>query len=169
MSISIRLFLYILYLKGGGMKRRNFTSLSLVAIAIICLTWPAQTLAAGATLGFETQALDLDTGTITEQFPDLLDGTEGADILIGYHADRIPHAVLVPVGEGVTLAVMSNTSYDSVTAADVAELSFSAGVIDQPLEASDTVVVKTDAGATFKLGNVFENETGVTFNYEQLQ
>ncbi len=66
------------------MKRRYFTSLSLVAIAITCLTWPAQTLAAGATLGFETQALDLDTGTITEQFSALLDGTEGADILIGY-------------------------------------------------------------------------------------
>jgi hypothetical protein len=157
-----------LLLKGGGMKRRNFTSLSLIAIAIICLTWPAKTLAADATLGFETQAIDLDTGTITEQFPDLMDGTEGTDILIGYNADRIPHAILMPVGEGVTLAVMSNTSYDSVTAEDVAGLSFSAGVIDQPLEASDTVVVKTGAGATFKLGNVFEDEAGVTFNYEQL-
>jgi hypothetical protein len=148
------------------MKRRNFTGFTLAAVAIICLAWPAQALAADATLGFETQALDLDTGTIADQIPDLL---EGADILIGYHSDRTPHAVLMPVGEGVTLAVMSNTSYESVTAADVAGLSFSAEVIDQPLEASDTVVVKTDAGATFKLGNVIEDGAGVTFNYEQLQ
>ena len=133
------------------------------------LGWPAQVLAYSLALGFETQALDLDTGTVTEQVSGLLDDTEGEDVRIAYHADRIPHAVLMTAGEGVTLAFMSGVSYDSVTAVDVSGLSFSAEVIDQPLEASNTVVIKTDTGATFKLGNASENKAGVTFNYEQLQ
>ena len=151
------------------MKRRYFNSLSFLAVAIIFLIWSAQVFADSATLEFETQAFDLDTGTVTEQAPGLMDGTEGADVRIGYHADRIPHAVVITGGEGVTLANMSNVSCDSVTVADVAGLSFSAEVIDQPLEASDTVVVKTDAGATFKLGNAVEDDVGVTFSYELLQ
>lgn len=152
------------------MKRRFFNSLiSFLAIALTCFTWPVQALADSATLEFETQTLDLDTGTVTEQSPGLQDGTEGADVRIGYHADRIPHAVVTTAGEGVTLAIMINASYDSVTEADVSGLSFSEEVIDQALEAYDTVVVKTDAGATFKLGNVFEDEAGVTFSYALLQ
>jgi hypothetical protein len=151
------------------MKRRFVNSLSLLSMAIICITWPAQSLADSAILDFETQVLDLDTGTVTEQIPGLFDDTEGADVLIGYHADRIPHAVVMTAGEGVTLAIITGVSYNSVIAADVAGLSFSAEVIDQPLEATDTVVVKTDAGATFKLGNAVEDEVGVTFSYEQLQ
>ena len=152
------------------MKRQHFRDLIFsLAVALIGLTWPGNALADSATLEFETHALDLDTGTITEQFIDLVDGTEGADVRIGYHADRIPHAVLMTAGEGVTLAVVSNAIYDSITAADVSGLSFSAEVIDQPLEASDTVVVKTDTGATFKLGNAVEDDAGVTFSYELLQ
>lgn len=152
------------------MKSLHFSSLAFFfTIALICLIWPAHTFAASATLVFETQALDMDTGTIEERTPGSLDGTEGVDLRIGYHADRIPHAVVMTAGEGVTLAVMSNVSFDNVTATDVAGLSFSAEVIDQPLEASDTVVVKTGAGATFKLGDAFEDDAGVTFSYEMLQ
>lgn len=151
------------------MKRRFFKRLSFLAVAIICLAWSAQALADSATLEFETQTLDLDTGLITEQSPALTGGTEGADVRIGYHADRIPHAVAMTAGEGVTLAIMSNASYDSVTAADVSGLSFSAEAIGQALEANDTVVIKTDTGAIFKLGNAVESDTGVTLNYAQLQ
>lgn len=138
-------------------------------VLAICFIFLPKALADSVTLEFETQVLDLETGTVTDQTPGLPDVAEGADVRIVYHADRTPHAVVMIAGEGVTLAVMSNTSYDSVTAADVAGLSFSAEVIDQPLETTDTVVVKTDAGAIFKLGNAVENEAGVTFNYQQLQ
>lgn len=151
------------------MKRRYFSILSLLAMTIIVIAWPSVALADIATLEFETQVLDLDTGTVTEQAPGLPDSTEGADVLIGYHADRTPHAVVMIAGEGVTLAVMSDTSYEIVTTTDVVGLSFSAEVIDQPLETTATVVVKTDTGATFKLGNAVEDEVGVTFSYEQLQ
>ena len=143
--------------------------LAFLTIGVICLAWPVQALALDATLGFETQALDLDTGVVTEQIPGLLDGTDGVDIRMAYHADRIPHAVIVTAGEGVTMAVMSNTNYGIVTAADVAGLIFLAEAADQPLESTDTVVVITDTGATFKLGNAVEDDAGVTFSYELLQ
>lgn len=106
------------------MERRCFNSLiSFLTIALVWLNWPGQALADSAMLEFETQALDLDTGTVTEQAPDVLDGTEGADFQIAYNADRIPHAVVIAV-ECVTLVFISGVSYDSVTAADVSGLSF---------------------------------------------
>lgn len=151
------------------MRMRFFIILSFWAIALICLTWPLQAFADSATVEFETQALDLDTGTITEQAPDLLNNVEGADVFIGYHADRTPHAVVMRAGDGVALALLSGINYDSVTAADAYGLSFSEEAIDQAFEAADTVVVKTDMGATFKLGNAFEDDAGVTFSYELLQ
>ena len=138
-------------------------------MAIIFLIWSAQVFADSATLAFETQTLDLDTGTTTEQSIDLLDGIEGEDVRIAYNADRIPHAVLTTIDEGVTLAFINGVAYDSVTSANVAGLSFSSEVVDQPLQESDTVVVKTDSGAIFKLGNAVESDAGVTFSYELLQ
>jgi hypothetical protein len=151
------------------MKIRYFSRLFFLTVTIICLTWTTQVLADSATLEFETQVLDLDTGTVTEQTPDLRSSTEGVDILIGYHADRTPHAVVITAGEGVTFAVMNGVSYDSVTAGDVAGLGFSAEIIDHSIEATDTVVVKTDEGAVFKLGNTVEDDTAATFSYELLQ
>lgn len=109
----------------------------------------------------------MDTGIILET-ESYLGGTEGADIRIGYHADRTLHAVVMIAGEGVTIAFVDGVSYDSTTAADVSGLRFTAEVIDQPIETGDTVVVRTFEGATFKIGNASEDDAGVTFSYEQL-
>ncbi|NRB40422.1 MAG: hypothetical protein HRU20_18465 [Pseudomonadales bacterium] len=122
-----------------------------------------------ATLEFEFQAIDLDTGFVTDRNVNVDIASTGTDVLIAYHADRIPHAVIVPAGEAVTLVVMIGTSYDNVTTSDVAELSFSAESVDHPWSASDTVLVRTDSGAVFKLGNVVESDTGVNFSYAPLQ
>ena len=151
------------------MKRLYFTCFSFFAIALMFFISPAKTSASSVMLMFETQALDLDTGTITELSPDLLDGPEGTDVRLGYHADRVPHVIVMAASENVTLAIVSGKSFDSVTITDVAGLSSFKEVIDQPLETNDIVVVKTDTGATFKLGNVFEDAAGAFFSYDLLQ
>ena len=122
-----------------------------------------------ATLQFEVQALDLDTGDVHDQMlgPVLEPGAE--DVRFGYDADRTPHAVLVPAKQGVTLAFLDGVPFESVTAADVAGLNFSAVPSYLPLHPGDTVVVQTDAGAVFKIGGAVEAETSVTFQYERLE
>jgi hypothetical protein len=72
-------------------------------------------------------------------------------------------------GKTNSMAFLDGTSYDSVTAADIPKLSFSTDAVDQPLEAYDTVVVQTDSGGVFKIGNAIEEETVVAFGYAQLQ
>jgi hypothetical protein len=110
-----------------------------------------------ATLGFETEGLDLDTATVTStEIPSVADGT---DIRIAYNALRTPGAVVVPsAAEGVELALISRVAFDGVTAE----------AVDAPFSANDTVVVRTATRALFKRGNASESSTGVTFNYASL-
>ncbi len=122
-----------------------------------------------ATLEFESQALDLDTGTVSDATGVDVTQPTGADVKFGYHADRVPHCVVVPAAEGVTMAFLDAVSFAAVSAADVAGLSFFAEPLDVPLDPNDTVVLRTDTGAIFKIGNATEGGVSVTFDYEQLQ
>jgi hypothetical protein len=121
-------------------------------------------------MGFELQALELDSGAVLDVTVADIGEPSGADVRFAYNADRTPHAVVVPAStEGVELAFVDEVAYDGVTAADVAGLSFSTEPVDLPFEAQDTVVVRTDTGAVFKIGNAVESGFSVTFNYAQLQ
>ncbi|WP_341939688.1 hypothetical protein [Marinimicrobium sp. C2-29] len=121
------------------------------------------------TLAFETQVLDLDTGSVQPLDPAAPLDPEGADLLVAYHADRSPHAVAVLADESAELAFLSGVSFDSVTAEDIATLSFTATAPDRSLTGSDTLVVRTDTGAVFKLGQALEQATAVELTYVQLQ
>jgi hypothetical protein len=152
------------------MKRRNLRKLAAyVAATSISFICARSGVADLATLEFEVDTLNLDAGAIIAQDPAEIDGTEGADVRVAYNADRFTHSVVVLAGETSSMAFLAGTSYESVTAADMPSLSFSTDVVNQPLEAYDTVVVKTDSGAVFKLGNAIEEETAVTIDYAQLQ
>jgi len=120
-----------------------------------------------ATLTFETEGLDLDAGTVTlANNPRAADGT---DIRIAYNAQRSLHAVVVlDATEGVELAFVAGVAFDGVTAESAVDLTFSPEPVDAPFSSADTVVVRTTAGAMFKLGNASESGTGVTFNYVAL-
>ena len=120
-----------------------------------------------ATLTFETEGIDLDTGAVMES--DMPDEADGTDIRIAYNALRSTGAVvMVGATEGIELAFVSNIAFDGVTAESVAGLTFSPEPVDAPFSANDTVVVRTNTGAVFKLGNASESGMGVTFNYTAL-
>ena len=150
---------------------KTFIGMHLGLLLVVCaaVPWLQAMAAMPATLEFESQALDLDTGTVADTTG--VDVTEptGADVKFGYHADRVPHCVVVPAAEGVTMAFLDAVSFAAVSAADVAGLSFFAEPLDVPLDPNDTVVLRTDTGAVFKIGNATENGFSVTFDYEQLQ
>ena len=117
----------------------------------------------------ETQTLNLDDGVVSDGAGEPTAEPSGADVLFAYNADRTPHVVACPAEEGVEIAFIDNISFDGVSAADVEGLSFSTVPPDLPLENGDTVVIRTDTGAVYKLGNAVESTTAVTFNYEQIQ
>jgi hypothetical protein len=119
-------------------------------------------------LAFESEGIDLDSGTVVET--DWLAVDEaGTDLWFGYHADRTPHAVaMINVPAGVEIAYLEQPAFDAVTWSDVPSLAFALEAIDQPFAASHTLVVRTDAGAIFKIGNALESESVVVFDYQEL-
>ncbi len=150
---------------------KTFIRLHLGLLFVVCaaLPWLQAMAATPATMEFESQALDLDTGTVSDTTGVDVTQPMGADVKFGYHADRVPHCVVMPAAEGVTMAFLDAVSFAGVSAADVAGLSFFAEPLDVPLDPNDTVVLRTDTGAVFKIGNATESGLSVTFDYEQLQ
>ncbi len=120
------------------------------------------------TMEVESQVLDLDAGTVADALTDDLTTPTGADVQLAYNADRTPHVVVFPVGEGVELAFVASVGFDGISSSDVSNLAFSTEPIDLPFSANDCVVIRTDQGVFFKLGNATESGMSITFNYEPL-
>ncbi len=120
------------------------------------------------TMEVETQVLDLDAGTVVDTLTEELTAPTGADVQLAYNADRTPHVVVFPVGEGVELAFVVSVGFDGISSSDVSDLAFSTEPMDLPFSANDCVVIRTDQGMFFKLGNATESGLSITFNYELL-
>ncbi len=142
--------------------------IGLALVVCAAVSWHQVMAATPAMMEFESQALDLDTGTVSDTTGVEATQPTGADVKFGYHADRVPHCVVVPAAAGITMAFLDAVSFAAVSAADVVGLSFFAEPLDVPLDPNDTVVLRTDTGAVFKIGNVTESGFSVTFDYEQL-
>ena len=140
----------------------------IILFALCSVPW-AQAMAASVTLEFETQGLNLKTGTVVKLIPETVEETTTADISIAYNADVTPHAVLMLRQPGIEMAILKDVAIGQVKADSIAKLSFTAKSIDQPLKQSNTVVLRTADGSVYKIGDVVESKTSVTFNYEQLQ
>ena len=120
------------------------------------------------TMEVESQALDLDAGTVADALTDDLTTPTGADVQLAYNADRTPHVVVFPVGDGVELAFVASVGFDGISSSDVSNLAFTTEPIDLPFSANDCVVIRTDQGMVFKLGNATESGMSITLNYAPL-
>lgn len=141
-------------------------SVFIISLFVLIGGLSSQAMAASATLEFEAQGLDLDTGAVVDAGP--VAEPTGADLIIAYNADAVPHSVAVPAGAGVEILYLDNTPFANVTAASISGLAFTPKSTGLPLELNDTVVIRTDAGTLFKVGNAVEEGTSVTISYEQL-
>ena len=65
-------------------------------------------------------------------------------------------------------AFVSDCVFDALTTADLPSLAFSADSTDRAFLADSCVVVHTDSGAYFKLGNPVESDDWVAFSTERM-
>ncbi len=147
-------------------QRRFLTPIILVGYALM-VSVPVMAVEA-ITMEVESQLLDLDTGTVLDPSLEDLIAPAGADIQLAYNADRSPHAVIFPVGEGVEMSFVASVGFDGISSSDIPNLVFSSEPSDLPFSAEHCVVIRTDQGAVFKLGNAVETGSSVTFNYAAL-
>jgi hypothetical protein len=147
-------------------RARLAFALGFMACAAVPLAQAGETYS--VTLAFEADGLDLDSGALTSALEPSGE-PDTSDIRIAYNALRPVAAVVMPAGEGVELAFLSNTGMNAVSSASLADLSFSAQAPDIPFTVFDTVVVKTDSGAYYKLGNASEQAETLTFDYQLIE
>jgi hypothetical protein len=118
-----------------------------------------------ATLAFESQGLDLETGGIvnSDPFP------APVDFHFAFNATRSNPIVLFQE-PGAEIAFLNATPFDAVCASVLSSLTFTSSLIDVPFDFDDTVVIKTSAGNFFKVGKPVNNASNsVTFSYAKLQ
>jgi len=119
------------------------------------------------TLQFERQGLDLDTGAVTDLDP-VMGSSDESDLAIGYHADRSPHATLIP-SSGAEMALMPGTGMADVTVDEITGATFSSTLQDEPFGSESSALVKTAAGSVFLIGNASEAVESVSFQYMRVE
>jgi hypothetical protein len=105
--------------------------------------------------------LDLDSGTV--QQCDLGFCEQGVDLHVAYNAGRIPHSVVFQ-DFPAEIAHVVGIAFADVTGCDAQAAVFHQDVLDVPFDEGLVILIRTDQGATFKLGNPIETDLGLTFD-----
>lgn len=119
------------------------------------------------TLQFERHGLDLDTGTVTDLDP-LMPPSDETDLSIGYHADRSPHATLIP-GFGAEIALFPESAMADITVDHVTGATFSCNFEDISFSSGSSALVKTSSGSVFLIGDASETDASVSFQYMRVE
>ena len=115
------------------------------------------------TMSFELDYLDLERLLVRPGVGPLGLPTPQMDLKIAYAANQVPHALVQNVN-GAAIAVVANRTLASLTAADVANATFTFVTPTTPFDATHVVLINTPAGAnTFALGNPAES-TNLSFD-----
>jgi hypothetical protein len=120
---------------------------------------------AQATLKFENEGLDLETGAVSSgpEFP------SAVDFHFAYNGSR-PNPTVLFQDNGSEIAFLDGTPFDAVDCLVVDTLTFTRDFIDVPFDSNDTIVIRTAAGNVFKVGKPVNNgDVSVNFSYAKLK
>lgn len=133
-------------------------------------TAPAGPVVKNVNLSFVDDYLDLDTDSV-ETVPFSGIPSTGMDFRIAYNSVTDVHSRVFH-RPGREIAHLVGRTFASVGAMDADTTTFSASLIDQPFATDRTILVKSETGAVFKLGNPVETSNsadGVTFDYAKIK
>lgn len=121
-----------------------------------------------ATLAFEEEGIDLETGVVSVRPPPGQFFLPEVDFHFLFNANR-PNPIVLFQDNGAEIAFLDGTPFDTVCSV-VGTLTFTASLIDVPFDFDDTVVIRTAEGNVFKVGKPVNNgDVSVTFSYAKLQ
>jgi len=110
---------------------------------------------------------DLETGVMTECSFGLCPTNEACDLYVQFNTSASPQAVIRQnQTTGVQLAHLPGVTLATITEADVTGATFTADPIDDSFDAGRVILVKTDTGAIYGLGNPVENKILLTLAFD---
>ena len=113
---------------------------------------------------------DMDTGTMVECSFGLCPSDDAWDFYTDFDSQSDPQATIVQnVGIGVEVAHLSGVTLATLTEADYESATFSAEAASGPFGAEDVVLVRTDQGAVYALGNPEETTLTLTLTFDAVQ
>ncbi|ANM30359.1 hypothetical protein ABI59_13430 [Acidobacteria bacterium Mor1] len=149
------------------MKRAPLVFATLAAITALSLAMANPT---EITIRYEVEGFDLD---VAETHPvasrSARDVPAGWDVRLAFNPRRDNPAVVVPNGlNGVEISILEQAAFADVGGDDRNDESFIRGPRDIPFDQDTVLLVKTDTGALFKIGNPAPAEGGLRFQFERI-
>ncbi len=148
-----------------------------VNVAALLLTAPAVASAAAlsATLVFERDVLDLESGNLFDRIPDMVPIPPQFDFWFAYNGNEpVTHASLFHYSVYVSAAFLPSRPFDTVEYSDVLSATFQqVPLFGDPFRHDDTMLLLTGDGNYYKVGNAVETYPpgvvgNVTVDYEKL-
>ncbi|MDX1495331.1 MAG: hypothetical protein R3253_14790 [Longimicrobiales bacterium] len=135
------------------------------ALAVVCQAPPAEPYAVRAS----RDRPDLDTGVLVECSFGLCPSDDAWDVWIQFNSQGDPQAVVRHNGgNGVEIAHLDGVALADLTDADVDGATFSVDPIDAPFGPNTVVLVRTDEGNVYALGNPTENTLLLTATFDAM-
>lgn len=120
------------------------------------------------TLRFGRERPDLDDGgTITECPFSICSTTEAWDLYVYYSSASTPHSIIRQNQTiGVEIAHLPGVTLDGLTEADVSGATFTTDLVADPFDAGRVILIKTDLGNVYALGNPVEDTDAQTLTFD---
>ncbi|HSG78988.1 MAG TPA: hypothetical protein VLD62_05350 [Acidimicrobiia bacterium] len=110
---------------------------------------------------------DLDTGELTECPFGLCPTEEGWDLYVYYSYATDPNSVIRQnQTTGVEIAHLPGVSLQDLTEADLQAATFTTNLVGDPFDAGRVILIRTDAGNVYALGNPVEDDTAQTLSFD---
>lgn len=118
-------------------------------------------------LRFNRERPDLDAGGITECPFGLCPTQEEWDLYVYYNSGTDPHSVIRQnQSQGAEIAHLPGVTLETLTEADVAGATFTTELVADPFDANRVILIKTDLGAVYALGNPVEDTSAQTLTFD---
>jgi hypothetical protein len=132
-----------------------------VSLAVTC----AYTAPVSYTLAFRDHRMNLDTGELTTCPFGVCPTQEGWDMWVYNDLNTQPRSnIRQNVGKGVEIAHVAGVTLQGLTEAHYQAAVFSNQLVADPFDAGRVILIRTDLGNVFALGNPVETSSNLTFS-----
>jgi hypothetical protein len=119
------------------------------------------------TVRFSRDRPNLDDGQITECSFGICPTNEEWDLWVYNNTSTTPHSVIRQnQTTGVEIAHLPGVTLDELTEEDVAGATFGTALVADPFDAGRVILIRTDVGSVYALGNPVEDLTALTLTFD---